>query len=179
MRKILVLVLMIVAIGVAVSGYSWALVNNEVSAARVSTDTALLAVSEGDGSGNTHIVSYINDRGELKMDFRMGRGGQGYGFQDKSQYTFSRVVKVTNNAKEAMQVTARHDQTNDADTCGLANILYQKPTDVDPRPFGSTLPTLVSGESLQLTFEFNNQQTTFAQRPCDFRVQLESNVVQQ
>lgn len=108
-RVLLVAAALAVAGILAAMAFNVATINTSASAATVSTDSALLALSCKDASeaGNKDEACSVGDNGVLNLNFEKGLG-DGLGFQPNSEYEFHELVTITNNSKEnlAVQITS-------------------------------------------------------------------------
>jgi len=92
---ILAIVVLLAVSGLAAAlAYTSAEVDNPMSMDVVSTDDALLAMSPGDYEEAVNI-----EGGKLVLTPGKGFGGEMFGFQPGSKYTFEKIFTVENNAE--------------------------------------------------------------------------------
>ncbi|MEA4908983.1 MAG: hypothetical protein GYA17_22170 [Chloroflexi bacterium] len=109
MKKVLGLLLLILALAVAVSAYNNAKVVNAGTMAIVNSDQALLTLRACEGVGNLDQAVYYSN-GELKFDFRRGIAKYGLvGFQPNSEYIWQCAFEIHNKSSERLQVAIDGD----------------------------------------------------------------------
>lgn len=114
MRKkglILIVALLCVASLMAAMAYSTAYVQNPTTLKIASTDSALIQIVPGTGVGNKDATAYV-ENGVMNVDFGRGRGGQIFGLQPASAYTWDNLFSVTNNSEENLnyRITVGNDE---------------------------------------------------------------------
>lgn len=97
---IVVVVLLCMASVMAAMAYNKAYVHNPTSLEIVSSDEALLAVIPGEGLGNKDATASIDDYGRMRIDFGKGIGGEMFGLQPGSGYTWNKLFSIKNNSEE-------------------------------------------------------------------------------
>ena len=97
---LLVVALLCMASIMAAMAYNSAYVQNPTTLKIASSDQALLAVIPGTGVGNYDETAYLDDKGVMNVDFGKGIGGEIFGLQPASGYTWDRLFSIKNNSEE-------------------------------------------------------------------------------
>lgn len=84
----------------AAMAYNTAYVQNPTSLDIVSSDKALLALIPGEGVGNKDATTTIDSYGRMRVDFGKGIGGNIFGLQPGSGYTWNKLFSIKNNSEE-------------------------------------------------------------------------------
>ncbi|WOV88109.1 hypothetical protein QWT69_03010 [Sporosarcina oncorhynchi] len=94
MKKSLLMVVLMLAMSslMAAMSYSSATVTSAMSGTVTNTDTALLALENGN-----HQAAVVED-GVLKIDFNKGEAGNSYGLQKNSEYIWNELFTIRNNS---------------------------------------------------------------------------------
>ncbi len=113
-RKVLFVVALMLALSVSLAAmaYNGAYVHNPTTLKIASTDSALIAIKPGaDTVGNRDATASIRD-GVMYVNFGKGIGGQIFGLQPASEYTWNDLFEVTNNSEENLnyRITVGNDE---------------------------------------------------------------------
>lgn len=163
-RVLMVATALAVAGLMAAMAYNVATINSPATAAVVSTDSALLALSckPNTEAGNKDDTCSVKD-GVLFLNFEKGLEGD-FGFQPNSEYEFNELVIITNNSSELLDIEVIGDGEL-FDTDGLT---------VTMTPDFSSPVELESGQSLSITFKFKvagDAELTEENLTADIKVQ--------